>query len=175
MELIFRSVRGELTRLISEAREEGKIIERAELSGEEFNALLTEYDTLSHATLIKTARETGKILYLGVRVVNTDHVSSESKWSLYMSIDTDDDAALEFEGRRYCMYLPDFNKQFEGDLDYLAKQVNKMSVPEEGKYENQLRAHLASLRVAIARAHPFHVQESGNQDIEITLEKVEKA
>ena len=50
-----------------------------------------------------------------------------------MSIDTDDDAALEFEGRRYCMYLPDFNKQFEGDLDYLAKQVNKMSVPEEGK------------------------------------------
>lgn len=171
MKLIFRSVQEELDRLINEAREKGKIIERAELSGEEFNALLTEYDTLNHPTTTKTARETGKVLYMGVWVVNTEHVANGGKWSLYMSIDTDDDAALEFEGRRYCMYLPKFNKQFEGDLDYLAKQVNKMSVPEGGKYENQLRAHLASLRVAITRGQPFYVMENGNQDIEITLDK----
>lgn len=56
-----------------------------------------------------------------------------------MSIDTDDDAAVDFEGTQYCMYAQDFNKQFEGPLYYLAEQVEKITVPNHGKYAERLR------------------------------------
>lgn len=172
MKIIFRSVKDELTRLINKAHEEGKIIERVELDSEEFSALISEYERAAHR---EDARREGKVSYLGTWVVNTEHRPSGDSWSLFMSIDTDCDAALQFEGRRYCLYQPNFNKQFEGDLEYIRSVVNKMTVPVGGKYERHLRTHLQNLRAAIESGEPFHVIESGNQDIEITLEKVERA
>lgn len=97
MKLIFRSVKDELTRLINKAHEEGKIIERVELDSEEFSALISEYERAAHR---EDARREGKVFYLGTLVVNTEHRPSGDNWTLFMSMDTDDDAAVEFEGVR---------------------------------------------------------------------------
>lgn len=165
-------MKSELKRILNEAWDAGKIIERVELNNKEFSALISEYERAAHR---EDAHREGKVPYLGTWVVNTEHRPSGDNWSLFMSINTGDDAALQFEGRRYCLYLPNFNKQFEGDLEYIRSVVNEMTVPVGGKYEKHLRTHLQNLKAAIESGEPFHVKESGNQDIEITLEKVERA
>lgn len=167
MKLIFRSVKSELKRILNEAWDAGKIIERVEVNNKEFDALISEYEDAAHK---EKARREGKVLYMGVWIVNTEHRPSEDNWSLFMSIDTDDDAAVDIEVLGIHAVLSSFKKQFEGPLDYLAEQVEKMTVPNHGKYAERLQEHLANLRVAIKTGTPFHVRDNGNQDVEITLD-----
>lgn len=70
MKLIFRSVKSELKRILNEAWDAGKIIERVEVNNKEFDALISEYEDAAHK---EKARREGKVPYMGVWVVNTEH------------------------------------------------------------------------------------------------------
>jgi hypothetical protein len=100
-----------------------------------------------------------------------DDPYSGKPWELFVSMDTDDDCELEYEGERYCFYGPDLKilKRFKTQNEAIL-HIKEIKVKPDGKASVWTEQWLADCMDSLY--HEDTCSRSGNQTYEIRVRKV---